>query len=258
VLESRLDQKPAHATSHRGQQGRRRPIRHDRRHAEPIRSAIARSDHSRPRLKQTAHAPDIGGGRYLPQVPPPIAAIALQNKATVYDLLLKTATQTIRTVGADPKHLGAETGMIAILHTWGQTLTHHHAHFVVPSGGLTADGRWIGCRPNFFLPVHARSRLYRRLSLERRKAAHEAGHSASSAILRVSPNLQCLPAILNRSPMSIRLCTPNAPSEDCSKFWTIWVAIPIASPSPTIVFSPARMARSVLNGKTIERTTNPR
>jgi Putative transposase len=65
--------------------------------------------------------------------------------------------------------------MIAILHTWGQTLTHHHAHFVVPSGGLTADGRWIGCRPNFFLPVHAPSRLYRRLSLERLKAAHEAG-----------------------------------------------------------------------------------
>ena len=109
-------------------------------------------------------------------VPPPIAAIALQNKAVVYDLLLKTAAETIRAIGADPKYLGAETGMIAILHTWGQTLTHHpHAHFVVPGGGLTADGRWIGCRPNFFLPVHVLSRLYRRLFLERLEAALEAG-----------------------------------------------------------------------------------
>lgn len=84
-------------------------------------------------------------------VPAPVAAIALQNKALVYDILLKTAAETVRIIGADPKHLGAETGMIAILHTWGQTLTHHsHVHCVVPGGGLAADGRWTGCRPNFF------------------------------------------------------------------------------------------------------------
>src|SRR5580658_3816062 len=76
-------------------------------------------------------------------VPAPIAAIALQNKAVVYDILFKAAAEAIRTIGADPKHLGAETGMIAILHTWGQTLTHHpHLHCIVPGGGLAPDGRW--------------------------------------------------------------------------------------------------------------------
>src|SRR3954464_14391635 len=83
-------------------------------------------------------------------VPAPVAAIALQNKAVVYDILFKDAAETIRTIGADPKHLGAETGMIAILHTWGQTLTHHpHVHCIVPGGGIGPDGRFITCRPGF-------------------------------------------------------------------------------------------------------------
>jgi hypothetical protein len=107
-------------------------------------------------------------------VPAPIAAIALQNKAVVYYILLKAAAQTIRLIAADPKHLGGETGMIAILHTWGQTLTHHpHAHCVVPGGGLAPDGRWVGCKPNFFLPVRVLSRLYRRLFLQRLQAAFD-------------------------------------------------------------------------------------
>ena len=105
-------------------------------------------------------------------VPPPVAAIALQNKAIVYDVLLKAAAETIRTIAADPRHLGGEAGMIAVLHTWGQTLTHHpHAHCIVPGGALAPDGRWIACRPNFFLPVHVLSRLYRRLFLKRLQAA---------------------------------------------------------------------------------------
>src|SRR4051794_5044056 len=112
-------------------------------------------------------------------VPAPIAAIALQNKAIVYDILLKTAAETVRVIGADPQHLGAEIGMIAILHTWGQTLTHHpHAHCVVPGGGLAPDGRWVGCRPNFFLPVRVLSRLYRRLFLQRLQAAFDKGKLA--------------------------------------------------------------------------------
>jgi hypothetical protein len=109
-------------------------------------------------------------------VPASIAAIALQNKAIVYDILFKAAAETIRLIAADPKHLGAETGMIAILHTWGQTLTHHpHVHCIVPGGGLGPNARWAACRPNFFLPVHVLSRLYRRLFLERLKAAFDAG-----------------------------------------------------------------------------------
>jgi Putative transposase/Transposase zinc-binding domain len=109
-------------------------------------------------------------------MPAPIAAIALQNKAVVYDILFTAAAETVRTIAADPQHLGAETGMIAILHTWGQTLTHHpHIHCLVPGGGLASDGRWVGCRPGFFLPVHVLSRLYRRLFLKQLQAAFDAG-----------------------------------------------------------------------------------
>ena len=112
-------------------------------------------------------------------VPAPIAAIALQNKALVYDILFKAAAQTLRVIGADPKHLGADTGMIAVLHTWGQTLTHHpHVHCIVPGGGIGPDGRWVACRPNFFLPVHVLSRCYRRLFLERLRTAFDAGDLA--------------------------------------------------------------------------------
>ncbi len=109
-------------------------------------------------------------------VPAPIAAIALQNKALVYGILFKAAAETIRVIAADTNHLGTETGMIAILHTWGQTLTHHpHVHCIVPGGGLGPDGRWVACKPNFFLPVHVLSRCYRRLFLERLRAAFDAG-----------------------------------------------------------------------------------
>ena len=109
-------------------------------------------------------------------VPAPIAAIALQNKAVVYDIIFKAAAETVRLIAADHKYLGAETGMIAILHTWGQTLTHHpHIHCLVPGGGLTPDGRWIGCRPNFFLPVRVLSRLYRRLFLQCLQATFDRG-----------------------------------------------------------------------------------
>jgi len=109
-------------------------------------------------------------------LPAPIAAIALQNKAVVYDMLFGAAAEAVRTIAADPKHLGAETGMIAVLHTWGQTLVHHpHVHCIVPGGGLAPDGGWVSCRPGFFLSVRVLSRLYRRLFLERLQAAFDAG-----------------------------------------------------------------------------------
>lgn len=106
-------------------------------------------------------------------VPQEIAAIAYQNKAVVYDILFRAAAQTLRTIAADPKHLGADIGFIAILHTWGQNLLHHpHLHCVVPGGGLSPDGqRWISCRPGFFLPVRVLSRLFRRLFLTQLRGA---------------------------------------------------------------------------------------
>jgi Putative transposase/Transposase zinc-binding domain len=110
-------------------------------------------------------------------LPAPAAEIAFQNKAVVYTALFKAAAETLRTIAADPRHLGAEIGVIAVLHTWGQTLHHHpHVHCVVPGGGPAPDGtRWVGCRPGFFLPVRVLSRLFRRLFLDELRAAFEAG-----------------------------------------------------------------------------------
>src|SRR5271169_1699801 len=101
-------------------------------------------------------------------LPEQIAEIACQNKAVVYGILFRAAAETLRTIGADPKHLGAELGFFAVLHTWGQVLLHHpHLHCVVAGGGLSADGnRWLACRGNFFLPVRVLARLFRRLFLE--------------------------------------------------------------------------------------------
>jgi len=110
-------------------------------------------------------------------LPAPIADIAYHNKAVVYALLFKAAAETLLTIAADPKHLGARIGLTAVLHTWGSALTHHpHVHCIVPGGGLSEQGdRWISCRPGFFLPVRVLSRLFRRLFLEKLAAAHQAG-----------------------------------------------------------------------------------
>ena len=108
-------------------------------------------------------------------LPAAVAEIAYQNKAAIYDLLFKAAAETVLTIAADPKHLGARIGITAVLHTWGSALTHHpHLHMIVPGGGIAPDGkRWVSCRPGFFLPVRVLSRLFRRLFLERLAAAHK-------------------------------------------------------------------------------------
>ena len=113
-------------------------------------------------------------------LPASAAEIAFQNKAAVYAILFRAAAETLSTIAADPKHLGAEIGFIGVLHTWGQNLQHHpHLHCLVPGGGLSPDGRrWIACRPGFFLPVRVLSRLFRRLFLENLKAVFEAGRLA--------------------------------------------------------------------------------
>ena len=113
-------------------------------------------------------------------LPGPIADIAYQNKAAIYDLLFKAAAEATLTIAADPKHLGARIGITAVLHTWGSALTHHpHLHMIVPGGGLSDNGeRWIACRPTFFLPVRVLSRLFRRLFLKMLTMAHEANRLA--------------------------------------------------------------------------------
>ncbi len=113
-------------------------------------------------------------------LPASIGALAFQNKAAVYDLPFRAAAETLTTLAADPKHLGARIGLTAVLHTWGSALTHHpHVHVIAPGGGLSPDGaRWIACKPGFFLPVRVLSRLFRRLFLEGLAALNQAGRLA--------------------------------------------------------------------------------
>ena len=110
-------------------------------------------------------------------LPAPISAIAYYNKPLIYDLLFEVAAETLRTIAADSKHLGAHIGATLVLHTWGSALTHHpHVHGIVPGGGLSSDGeRWVACKPGFFLSVRVLSRLFRRRFLEELAKAHRAG-----------------------------------------------------------------------------------
>ena len=118
-------------------------------------------------------------------LPPPAAEIAFQNKRVVYAILFRAAADALREIAADPRHLGAEIGAVAVLHTWGQTLQHHpHLHCIVPGGGLSSDQtRWVSCRPGFFLPVRVLSRRFRTLFLARLQVAFAAGDLRFSGAL---------------------------------------------------------------------------
>src|SRR5215468_2559271 len=110
-------------------------------------------------------------------LPGAIADLAYQNKAVIYDLLFKASSETVLTIAADPKHLGARIGITAVLHTWSSTMIHRpHVHMIVPGGGISLDGsRWVSRRPRYFLPVRVFSKLFRGLMLAKLLAAHQAG-----------------------------------------------------------------------------------
>jgi predicted RNA-binding Zn-ribbon protein involved in translation (DUF1610 family) len=110
-------------------------------------------------------------------LPAPISDLAYRNKSVIFTILFQAAAETLQTIAADPRHLGARVGLTLVLHTWGSAMTHHpHVHGIVPGGGLSINGeQWIHCRPGFFLPVRVLSRLFRRLFLERLNDAYQAG-----------------------------------------------------------------------------------
>lgn len=154
-------------------------------------------------------------------VPEEIAAIAYQNKKVVYGILFRAAAETLRIIAADPKHLGAEIGFFAVLHTWGQNLLHHpHLHCVVAGGGLSPDGkRWIACRPGFFLPVRVLSRLFRRLFLEELDKAFRSGE------LKFFQGLEAL-----QKPHEFdRYLTPVRTAE-----WVVYAKPPFAGPQQVL------------------------
>ena len=156
-------------------------------------------------------------------LPAAIGAIAYQNKAKVYALLFKAAAETLLTIAADPKHLGADIGVTAVLHTWGQNLDHHpHLHCIVPGGGLSPDGRrWISCRAGFFLPVRVLSRLFRRLFLQGLRAARQAGE------LSFFSNL----VELKDPDIFERYLAPLRRSE-----WVVFAKRPFAGPSQVLAY----------------------
>lgn len=131
-------------------------------------------------------------------LPTAIAGIAYQNKAVIYDLLFKASAETMQTIAADPKHLGAKIGVISVLHTWGSAMMHHpHVHMIVPGGGLSEEGdRWIACRKGFFLPVRVLAKLFRRLMLEKIMAAHNTGKLSFHGSLAHLANARALKRFL--------------------------------------------------------------
>jgi Putative transposase len=130
--------------------------------------------------RQAADLLPVGYFHVVFTLPAAIADIAWQNKAVVYDLLFRAASDTMMTIAVDPKHLGARIGVTAVLHTWGSAMTHHpHVHMIVPGGGISLDGaRWITSRPGFLVPVRVLGKLFRRLFLTRLSELHHAGRLA--------------------------------------------------------------------------------
>jgi Putative transposase/Transposase zinc-binding domain len=156
-------------------------------------------------------------------LPTAAAEIAFQNKRVVYAILFQAAAEALRTVAADSRHLGAEIGAIAVLHTWGQTLQYHpHLHCIVPGGGLSPDGaRWVACRPGFFLPVRVLSQRFRDLFVARLVAAYAAGE------LRFSGTLAALtePDIFAERLDALRGID-----------WVVYAKPPFAGPVPVLAY----------------------
>ena len=156
-------------------------------------------------------------------LPEQLAAVALQNKRVVYNLLFSAASQTLQTIAADPRHLGADIGFLAVLHTWDQTLRHHpHLHCVVPGGGLSVNGEgWRSCRRSFFLPVNVLARLFRRLFLQGLEHVYDKGelsfHGACAFLAK--------PTAFNRLIKSVR-----------AREWWVYAKPPFGGPAQVLAY----------------------
>jgi len=156
-------------------------------------------------------------------LPAEVADIAFQNKAMVYDLLFRAASETMMTIAADPKHLGARIGITAVLHTWGSAMTHHpHLHMIVPGGGIVRDGsRWISSRSAFLLPVRVLGKLFRRLFLTRLTGLHDAGKLAFFGSM----------AFLADRRAFLRHLSPVR-----TKRWVVYAKAPFAGPEAVLAY----------------------
>jgi hypothetical protein len=172
-------------------------------------------------------------------LPAEIADVAFHNKALIYDLLFKAASETMLTIAADPKHLGARIGITAVLHTWGSAMTHHpHVHMIVPGGGISPDGsRWISSRPAFLLPVRVLGKLFRRLFLSRLVALNDAGQLAFFGSLAHLADRRAFLAHLK----PVR-----------SKRWVVYAKPPFAGPEAVLAYLSRYTHRvAISNGRLI-------
>lgn len=169
-------------------------------------------------------------------LPAEIAPIAYQNKAVVYGLLFRTAAETLLTIAADPKHLGARIGTTAVLHSWGSAMTHHpHVHMIVPNGGISLDDtRWMHCKPGFLLPVRVLSRLFRRLFLTALADAYAAGRLRFFGEIADLCRHEAFAGISRRCGGRTCSSTPNRLSAGPKRCLPISPATRIASPSRTV------------------------
>lgn len=156
-------------------------------------------------------------------LPAEIARIALWNKRAVYSLLFRASAETVMTIAADPKHLGARIGLTSVLHTWGSAMTHHpHVHMIVPGGDLSPDGtKWIACKPGFFLPVRVLSRLFRRLFINGLMALHRTGQLAFFGDLNGLSDARAFAAYL----------TPLRKTE-----WVVYAKPPFGGPEAVLAY----------------------
>jgi hypothetical protein len=176
-------------------------------------------------------------------LPAQIGDIAFQNKAVVYGILFKAASEALLTIAADPKHLGARIGLTAVLHTWGSALTHHpHVHCIVPGGGLSLDGQsWVSCRPRFFLPVRVLSRLFRRLFLDKLAEAHAEGRLAFFGHLS---------GFADRAAFTARLA-PLRRAE-----WVVYAKRPFAGPESVLAYLARYTHRVAISSSRLVRMDN--
>ena len=177
-------------------------------------------------------------------LPEQIADIAYQNKRVIYGLLFRASAQTMLTIAADPKHLGARIAITAVLHSWGSAMTHHpHVHMIVPGGGLSPDGKaWMSCRPRFLLPVRVLSRLFRRLLLEKLCAAHQDGQ------LRFFNDLA---GLANKAAFK-RYLKPLRKTE-----WAVYAKEPFAGPQQVLAYLSRYTHRvAISNSRLIARDHN--
>jgi hypothetical protein len=189
-------------------------------------------------------------------LPAPIAAIAFQNKGAVYAILFKAVIEAVTTLAANHRRLGARIGGLAILHTWGQALTHHpHVHCVVPGGGLSLNGsRWISGRGNFFLAVKPLSRLFRRLFLKRLQAAFDAKGLGFFGDLAYLANPAAFAAHLAAVRRLAWIVYAKKPFGGPAQVLAYLCRYTIASPSPTAASKPATTNMSGSPGRTIATT----